>query len=38
MIAGEQALEEELLRSLRELGLRQQKIFQATQDLETKED
>jgi hypothetical protein len=37
MIEGEQALEEELLEALRELGIRQQKIFQATRDLETKE-
>lgn len=37
MIEGEQALEDELLEALDALALRQQKIFQATRDLGTKE-
>jgi hypothetical protein len=37
MIDGEQALEEELLEALDGLSLRQQKIFQATRELNTKE-
>ena len=37
MMAGEQARADELVQSLRDLGVRQQKIFQATQDLDTKE-
>ncbi len=37
MIDGEQALEDELLEALDALALRQQKIFQATRDLGTKE-
>jgi hypothetical protein len=37
MIPGEQALEDELLEALDALALRQQKIFQATRDLSTKE-
>jgi hypothetical protein len=38
MIEGEQALESELLKALRELAVRQQKIFQATRDVERDED
>jgi hypothetical protein len=37
MIEGEQALEAELLEALDNLSLRQQKIFQATRELNTKE-
>lgn len=37
LIEGEQAEEGELLEALENLGLRQQKIFQATLELETKE-
>ena len=37
MIDGEQAMEDELLEALDALALRQQKIFQATRDLGTKE-
>ena len=37
MIEGEQALEAELIEALDQLALRQQKIFQATHDLNTKE-
>jgi hypothetical protein len=36
MIEGEQALKRELLEALDELSLRQQKIYQATHDLDTK--
>jgi len=37
MIEGEQAEETDLLEALEELALRQQKIFQATRELNTKE-
>jgi hypothetical protein len=37
MIEGEQALQADLIKGLEQLALRQQKIFQATHDLGTKE-
>jgi hypothetical protein len=37
MIEGEQAVDGDLLKGLDQLSIRQQKIFQATHDLGTKE-